>query len=123
MRIARAAGSPSRLSRCWPPPPMTFCEIRFGAALRHRKQDGEIKMTLKKFELKTLTREEWLAMDKKTLEDELEKLSKEYPLELHTEARRIFSMVRRMNAEKKMGIPISFRSGFAISTKKWKSGK
>ena len=80
-------------------------------------------MTLKKFELKTLTREEWLAMDKKTLEDELEKLSKEYPLELHTEARRIFSMVRRMNAEKKMGIPISFRSGFAISTKKWKSGK
>jgi hypothetical protein len=28
--------------------------------------NGKIKMTLKYFELKTLTREEWLAMDKKT---------------------------------------------------------
>jgi hypothetical protein len=44
-----------------------------------------------------------------------------YPLELHTEARRIFSMVRRMKAEKKMGIPISFRSGFGISTKNGKA--
>jgi hypothetical protein len=58
---------------------------RFGT-----QTNGKIKMTLKQFELKTLTREEWLAMDKKTLEDQLETLSKEYPLELHTEARRIF---------------------------------
>ena len=42
---------------------------------------GEIKMTVKKFELKTFTREEWLAMDKQTLEDQLEMLAKEYPLE------------------------------------------
>ena len=65
-------------------------------------------MTLKQFELKTLTREEWRAMDKKTLEDQLEKLSKEYPLVLHTEAGRIFSMVRRMKAEKKMGRQVMF---------------
>ena len=68
-------------------------------------------MTLKKFELKALTREEWRALDKKTLREQLEKLSKEYPLVLHTEAGRTFSMVRRMKAEKKMGRPISFRSG------------
>src|SRR5271169_4351095 len=34
---------------------------------------------------------------------------------------RTFSMVRRMKAEKTMGIPISLRSGFAISTKSGKA--
>ena len=47
---------------------------------------------------------------------ELEKLAKEYPLVPHTDAGRTFSMVRRMNAEKKIGIPINLRTGFAIST-------
>jgi hypothetical protein len=41
--------------------------------------NGKIKMPPKKFELKALTREEWRAMDKKTLGEQLEKLSKEYP--------------------------------------------
>lgn len=45
----------------------------------------------------------------------LAKLNKKYPLVPHTGAGRLFSMVRRMKAEKKLGIPISFRSGFAIS--------
>ena len=39
-------------------------------------------------------REEWLAMDKQTLEDQLEILDKEYPLVLHTDAGRTFSTVR-----------------------------
>ena len=52
-----------------------------------------------------------------TLKDQLEKLAKEYPLVLHTDAGRLFSTVRRMKAEKKTGIPIFLRTGFAISTK------
>ena len=40
---------------------------------------------------------------------------------LHTDAGRTFSMVRRMKAEKKTGIPISLRSGFAISTENGKA--
>jgi hypothetical protein len=52
---------------------------------------------------------------------QLEKLAKESPLILHTDAGRTFSMVRRMKAEKKMGIPISLRSGFAISTENGKA--
>ena len=78
-------------------------------------------MTVKKFELKTLTREEWLAMDEKTLEDQLEKLAKEYPLVPHTDAGRTYSTVRRMKAENQMGIPIYLRTGFAISTKTGKA--
>jgi hypothetical protein len=78
------------------------------AALRCRKQTEKSKMTVKKFGLKTLRREEWRI--------QLEKLDKENPLVLHTDAGRTFSMVRRMKAEKKMGVPISLRSGFAIST-------
>ena len=70
-------------------------------------------MTVKKFGLKTLRREEWRV--------QLEKLAKENPLVLHTDAGRTFSMVRRMKAEKKMRIPISLRSGFAISTKNGKA--
>jgi hypothetical protein len=56
-----------------------------------------------------------------TLKDQLEKLAKEYPLVLHTDAGRSFSTVRRMKAEKKMGIPINLRSGFAISVKTGKA--
>jgi hypothetical protein len=82
---------------------------------------GEIKMTVKKFEPKPFAREEWLAMDKQTLEDRFERLDEEYPLVLHTDAGRSFSTVRRMNAEKKMGIPIYLRTGFAISVKTGKA--
>jgi len=55
------------------------------------------------------------------LQEKLIKLNKEYPLIPHTNAGRLFSTVRRMKAEKEMGIPISFRSGFAISVKTGKS--
>jgi hypothetical protein len=54
-------------------------------------------MTVKKFGLKALRREEWRVA--------LEKLAKENPLVLHTDAGRTFSMVRRMKAEKKMAFP------------------
>jgi len=70
-------------------------------------------MAVKASGLKKVRREEWRL--------ELEKLAKENPLILHTDAGRTFSMVRRMNAEKKMGIPISLRSGFAISTENGKA--
>jgi hypothetical protein len=72
---------------------------------------GEITMTVKN--LKITAREEW--------RPQLEKLAKEYPLTPYTDASRTFSMVRRMKAEKGMGVPISLRSGFAISTKTGRS--
>jgi hypothetical protein len=78
------------------------------AALRCRKQTEKSKMAAKKAGLKKVRREEWRV--------QLEKLAKENPLVPYTDAGRTFSMVRRMKAEKKMGIPISLRSGFAIST-------
>jgi hypothetical protein len=53
----------------------------------------------------------------KDLLDKLEKINKECPLIPHTNAGRMFSMVRRMKAEKEMKIPQEFRSGFAISVK------
>ena len=56
-----------------------------------------------------------------TLKDQLEKLDEEYPLILHTDAGRTFSTVRRMKAEKTMGIPIFLRTGFAISTETGKA--
>jgi transposase InsO family protein len=65
-------------------------------------------MAAKKAGLKKVRRKEWRV--------QREELAKENPLILHTDAGRTFSMVRRMKAEKKMGIPISLRSGFAIST-------
>ena len=43
-----------------------------------------------------------------TLKHQLEKLAKEHPLVLHTDAGRLFSTVRRMKAERKMGIPIFY---------------
>jgi hypothetical protein len=89
--------------------------------LWHRKQTETFPMPAKKFELKTLTREEWLAMDKQPLEDQLEMLDKEYPLVLHTDAGRTFSTVRRMKIEKAMGLPINLRTGFAISVETGKA--
>jgi hypothetical protein len=57
-------------------------------------------MTVKK--LKTSAREKW--------RPQLEKLAKECPLIPYTDASRTFSMVRRMQAEKQIGIPINFLS-------------
>ncbi len=68
-------------------------------------------MTARK--LKTTARAKW--------RPRLEKLAKDYPLAPYTDASRTFSMVRRMKAEKAMDIPISLRSGAAISTKTGKS--
>ena len=70
-------------------------------------------MVVKKSELKKVRREGWQV--------QLEKLADENPLILHTDAGRTFSMARRMKAEEKMGIPISLRSGFAISTENGKA--
>jgi hypothetical protein len=63
-------------------------------------------MTAKKSESKAST--QWHA--------QLKQLTEEYPLVLHTDAGRTFSMVRRMKAEKGMGVPINLRSDFAVST-------
>ena len=78
-------------------------------------------MTVKTFELKTLVRDEWLAMDKQTLEIQLELLDKEYPLVPHTDAGRTFSTVRRMKTERTIGLPINLRTGFAISVETGKA--
>jgi len=60
-------------------------------------------------------------MTTEEIKEQLAKLNKEYPLVPHTNAGRSFSTVRRMKAEKEMGIPINYRSGFAISVKTGKS--
>src|SRR5664280_3800384 len=54
---------------------------------------GDIKMPVKILELKTFARDEWLALDKQTLKDQLEILDSEYPLELYTDASRTYSTV------------------------------
>lgn len=51
----------------------------------------------------------------------LAKLDKECPLVLETEAGRLFSAVRRMKAEKELGVPISARNCFAISVEMGKA--
>ena len=51
-----------------------------------------------------------------TIDDEIAKLDKECPLIPHTNAGRLFSTVRRMQAEKERNIPIERRASFAIST-------
>jgi hypothetical protein len=90
------------------------------AALRRRKYT-ENTMAIKHIELKALTREEWLAMDRQALEIQFSVIENEYPLIEHTAAGRLFSMVRRMQIEKAIDLPINLRSGFAISTKNGKS--
>jgi hypothetical protein len=91
------------------------------AALRHHNQSEKIKMTVNKFELKNFTREEWLAMDSQTLESHVEWLNREYPVVPHTDVGRSFSAVRRMKAEREIGIPINLRTGFAVSAKTGKA--
>lgn len=55
------------------------------------------------------------------IKEKLTKLNKEYPLVPHTGAGRLSSMVRRMKAEKEMGIPINYRLGAAISVETGKA--
>ena len=80
-------------------------------------------MPVKILELKTFTRDEWLALDKQTLKDQLEILESEYPLELYTDASRTYSTVRRMKTEKKIGLPINLRGALGHFCRNWKGGK
>jgi hypothetical protein len=54
------------------------------------------------------------------IDELLRSLDKEFPLVPHTGAGRLLSTVRRMKAEKELGVPINRRTGFAISVKKGK---
>ncbi|MBW6471757.1 MAG: hypothetical protein K0B14_01430 [Anaerolineaceae bacterium] len=54
------------------------------------------------------------------LEEIWNMIQKEYPLVMFTGSSRLYTMVRRMQAEKKNNIPCELRSGFAVSVK---SGK
>ena len=49
------------------------------------------------------------------IEELLRSLEEKYPLVPHTGAGQLYSAVRRMRAEKECGIPISRRTGFAVS--------
>ena len=51
------------------------------------------------------------------IEEQLRSLNEKYPLVQHTHAGRHYSTVRRMKAEKEVGIPVEHRTGFAISVK------
>ena len=77
--------------------------------------NGKSKMTVEKFALEKLGREEWRVR--------LEKLAKENPLVLHTNAGRTFSTVRRMKAEKKDGHSYKPALWFRYLHKKRKGGE
>ena len=51
------------------------------------------------------------------VEQVLRSLDEDYPLVPHTHAGRLSSTVRRMKAEKELGVPINRRTGFAVSVK------
>jgi len=55
------------------------------------------------------------------IENTLRELDEKYPLVPHTNAGRLFSTVRRMKAEKEMGLPIEHRTGFAICVRTGKA--
>ena len=57
------------------------------------------------------------------IEEQLRTLDEKYPLVPYTHAGRLFSTVRRMKAEKEMGIPIEHRTGFAICGQDRQSGE
>ena len=54
------------------------------------------------------------------IDEVIRSLEQQYPIVPHTNAGRLFSTVRRMKAEKKLGLPIIRRTGFAISVKEGK---
>lgn len=47
--------------------------------------------------------------------DELRLLDEKFPIVPHTNAGRLSSTVRRMKAEKELGLPVHLRTGFSIS--------
>ena len=51
------------------------------------------------------------------LEETWKMIQEKYPLVMFTGSSRLYTMVRRMQAEKKYGIPVELRSGFAVSVK------
>jgi len=57
----------------------------------------------------------------KNIKKILQSLERDYPLIPHTHAGRLFSVVRRMKAEKELEIPIRHRCGVAISVAKKKA--
>jgi hypothetical protein len=56
-----------------------------------------------------------------TIDDEIAKLDKEFPLRAFTGRSMLYSMVRRMKAEKERNIPIERRTDFAVSVKSGKA--
>lgn len=48
-------------------------------------------------------------------EEQLRLLHEKYPIVAHTNAGRLSSTIRKMKAEKDLGIPVNRRTGFAIS--------
>jgi hypothetical protein len=70
---------------------------------------------------KVFVRDELLALNEDVLGAQLEKLNVKFSLAPHTEVGRTFSMVRRMKAENELGLPISLRTGVAISVKNGKA--
>jgi len=61
-------------------------------------------------------------MNKENKEEILTKLNKEFPLARHTGIGMLFTTVRRMKAEKELDIPLTWRTGFAISVESGKRG-
>jgi len=51
------------------------------------------------------------------IEEVIRSLEEKYPIVPHTNAGRLFSTVRRMKAERELGLPVARRTGFAISVK------
>ena len=61
-------------------------------------------------------------LTQRTLKQKLAIIDKDFPFVLHTGVGRLSSTVRRMKAQKEMDIPISYRSGNAISAELGKKG-
>lgn len=58
--------------------------------------------------------------DMEKLKETLEMIQREYPIVMYIELSRVYTMVRRMQAEKKYNIPIPLRCGAAISVENGK---
>jgi hypothetical protein len=70
--------------------------------------------------VKNDNQQEFKMSENNNLEEIWNMIQKEYPLVMFTGSSRLYTMVRRMQAEKKYNIPYELRSGFAVSVK---SGK
>lgn len=61
-------------------------------------------------------------LTKLSLDERLALLERDYPVTPHTGIGRLTTTIRRMRAEKEMGIPIHLRFGSMISAKNGKGG-